>query len=248
MDESLTELRAQVALSCRILALTGVVREILGHVSARIPDTDEMFIRCRGVTEFGLAFTDAAAIRRLHLDGTGEGLGPDHEPPHELPIHGEILRARPEVGAVVHAHPTAVLLCGLAGIELRPVFGAYDPFAMALAWDKIPIYPRSILINTSALAAEVIDVMGQNDVCILRGHGIAVTGRTVLEATLRAIRLEHLAQVCWQLAQHGPLQEISSDDKQAFAGLLASLPTVLPQGDEWVWRSYVRLLDASGPT
>jgi ribulose-5-phosphate 4-epimerase/fuculose-1-phosphate aldolase len=242
MDDSLTALQAEVALACRVLAQTGVVREILGHVSARVPGTDEMFIRCRGIDEYGLAFTDTDAIRRLHFDGSGEGRGPHHEPPHELPIHGEILRARPEVGAVVHAHPTAVLLCGLSGVELRPIFGAYDPFAMALAWDPIPIYPRSILITTPALARELIDVMGQNDVCILRGHGIAVTGRTVREATLRAIRLEHLAQVCWQLAQRGPLPEMRSDDREAFAGFLAGLPTLLPRGDDWVWRSYVRLL------
>ena len=43
----LEKLRKRVALSCRILVMEGLVEGILGHVSVRIPQSDEMFIRCR---------------------------------------------------------------------------------------------------------------------------------------------------------------------------------------------------------
>ena len=47
MADDAGELRRKVALSCRILAMKGLVRETTGHVSARIPGTAEMFIRGR---------------------------------------------------------------------------------------------------------------------------------------------------------------------------------------------------------
>jgi len=42
MAESTEELRGKVAVSCRILAMEGLVDDILGHVSARISNANEM--------------------------------------------------------------------------------------------------------------------------------------------------------------------------------------------------------------
>src|SRR4051812_28978313 len=74
MADQLEELRSKVALSCRILALTGLMRDTLGHVSVRIPDSDEMFIRCRGEVESGLLFTTLDDIRRVNFEGKGPDL------------------------------------------------------------------------------------------------------------------------------------------------------------------------------
>jgi len=98
MDEALHEIREKVALSCRILAMEGLVDETLGHVSARIPGTDEMYIRCRGEEENGVRYTTVDDIRRVNFDGNGEDLLGIYQVPKELPIHGEIMKFRPEVG------------------------------------------------------------------------------------------------------------------------------------------------------
>jgi len=241
----LEELRGKVAQSCRILAMTGLVKEITGHVSARVRGTDEMFIRCRGDDEFGLPYTGPEAIRRLSFDGEGEGLGEHHVPPIELPIHGEILRARPDIGCVVHAHPPYTLLCGMAGIEPRPVFGAYDPGGLAIS-RQLAVYPRSVLISSKPLAADLLKAMEGTNFCILRGHGIVVAGPTVEEATINAIRLENLAKVCWHLSHHGPLPEISKEDVQSFLGTPTN-PRVA-RGTEWVWRYYARLEESWTPS
>ena len=213
------ELRRTVALACRILAHMGLVRDITGHVSARIPGTDEMVIRCRGDDEFGLAFTRTRQVRRVDFDGHGGGLGKRHVVPLELPIHGELYRARPEVGAVVHAHPAAVLLCGLAGLELRPVFGAYDAYALGVAAAGVPVFPRSLLIDGKEIAGELIEAMAGHDTCLMRGHGITVVGATVEQATIRALKLEVLAEVTWQLATSGrEVGELPEDEVAAFLG------------------------------
>ena len=196
------ELRAEIALACRILAVEGLVDGILGHVSARVGE-DRMLIRCRGPREHGLLFTEDDDIRLVDLDGRGEDLTDGFTVPNELPIHGEVLRARPEVGAVVHAHPPAVLTCGIADLPLRPIFGSFNIPAMRLAHDGIPVYPRSVLIRRPELAREMLAAMGDAPACVLRGHGITVTGRTVREAVMRALNLNALAVVTLDVARTG---------------------------------------------
>ncbi|GMA59951.1 class II aldolase/adducin family protein [Alicyclobacillus fastidiosus] len=65
----------KLAVACRILAMEGLVDEILGHVSVRVPDTDEMLIRCRGPYECGVAYTQSDAIQRVTFEGEVRNTG-----------------------------------------------------------------------------------------------------------------------------------------------------------------------------
>jgi 3,4-dihydroxyphthalate decarboxylase len=206
------ERREAVATACRILANEGLVDGILGHVSARV-DEKTMLVRCRSPHERGLALTTANDVRIVDFDGGGDELEARWSPPKELEIHSESYRARPAVGAVVHAHPRSALLCGLAGLEPRPVFGAYNIPALRLALDGVPIYPRPILITRRELAAEMLAAMESSTVCILRGHGITVVGNSVEQATVRAVNLHALLEITVQLAQLSAVPEpVSADD------------------------------------
>jgi ribulose-5-phosphate 4-epimerase/fuculose-1-phosphate aldolase len=227
------ELRARVAQACRVLATEGLVEGTLGHVSVRT-GADRMLIRCRGTAERGLLFTEDADVRPTDFDGTPIGPDEGYKVPNELPIHGELLRARPEVNAVVHAHPPAVLICGLAGLELRPIFGSYNIPAMRMALDGVPVYPRSVLIRRPELAHEMIAAMGERPVCVLKGHGITVTGDSVEQAVVRALNLNALAAVTLAVAQAGGrAEEIPAED-------IAELPDLGSAfNDLVVWRYHV---------
>ena len=203
-----------------------------------------MLIRCRGDDECGLAFTTERQVRQLDFDGGGDGLGAHHVAPLELPIHGEIYKARPDVGAVVHAHPTAALLCGLAGIELKPIFGAYDAYALEMAEHGIPVFPSSVLIDNAGIAGQLVSALGDHDACIMRGHGITVVGESVEQATLRALKLEAIAEISWELATSGrDVPALSEEERSAFAA--RSRGGVIPGGERWAWRHYVRALGDS---
>jgi ribulose-5-phosphate 4-epimerase/fuculose-1-phosphate aldolase len=224
-------LREKAALACRILAMEGLAEGVLGHVSVRVGD-DRMLIRCRGAAESGLLRTSPGEVRTTTF--AGQLLGPDegYAIPNELPLHGETLRTRPEVNAVVHVHPRAVLLCGLAGLPLRPVFGAYNIPATRMAIAGVPVHPRAVLIRTPQLAAEMLDSMGESPVCVLRGHGITVTGSTLEQAVVRAVDLNSLAEVTLAAAGLGGVpDEISAED-------LAELPD-LGSGfnDDFAWQA-----------
>jgi len=226
----MTDQRELVALACRILDVEGLVDGVLGHVSVRTGE-DRMLIRCRGREERGLRFTTARDVRPATLDGALIGPDDGYGVPNELPIHGELLRARPEVNAVVHAHPPALLLCGLAGLELRPVFGSYNIPALRMALDGVPVYPRSVLIRRPELAYEMIAAMGDRPVCVLRGHGVTVTGASVQEAVVRAVNLNALATVTLELARLGVRPpEVPAEDVAELPDLGATL------NDQAVWR------------
>lgn len=238
-----------IATACRLLAFMGLVRETTGHVSARI-DGERMLIRCRGRQESGLVFTQAEAVRSVGFDGKGLDFSDEYETPTELPIHGEIYRARPEVRAVVHAHPRASLICTLAGLELKPIFGAFDPNAMALAADGIPIFPRSALIRERSMGEALVRCVGHKNVCILRGHGIVTTGATVQEATIRAIQLETLAGITLEIAKAGGTPApISPEDQEYFKTLRETQDgKAQAHGKDvfrWTWRHYTKLLEAN---
>lgn len=237
VSEPADELRAKVALSCRILATEGLVEGILGHVSARV-GSEEMLIRCRADDETGVLFTRDSDIRRVDFDGSGPGLGERHEVPKELPIHGEIYRSRPEVSCVVHAHPPAALLCGIADLELRPIFGAFNIPAMRMALEGVPVFPSSVLVTRPELAAPMIEVMGEKHVCLMKGHGITVTGASVEEATVRALNLNTLARVTLQVALAGrKAPAIPQED-------VAELPDLGPTfNDVWTWRYHARMAE-----
>jgi ribulose-5-phosphate 4-epimerase/fuculose-1-phosphate aldolase len=228
----LAELRDQIALGCRILAMEGAVDGVLGHISVRA-GPDRMLIRGRGPDDRGLLFTTQEDIRLVDFDGAGDDPDAGYAMANERPIHGETLRARPQVHAVVHAHPPAVLACGLAGLPLRPIFGAYNIPAMRLAADGIPVFPRSVLIRTPELARDMLDGMGERPVCVLRGHGVTVTGDTLEQAVVRTLNINILATVTLAVAQAGrPAPDIPAED-------IAELPDLgTAFNDLSVWRYY----------
>lgn len=142
--------RAEVAAACRVLAARGLAPGILGHISLRV-DAERLLVRCRGPRERGLAWTEAADIRLVDRDGKAGAPGEldgGYAPPNELPLHTEVLRRRPDVEVVVHAHPADVVAADLAGISIRPIVGAFDIPGTQLAAGGVPVYPRGVLIRT----------------------------------------------------------------------------------------------------
>ncbi|WP_028933545.1 class II aldolase/adducin family protein [Pseudonocardia spinosispora] len=229
----------QIALACRVLAHQGLAEDILGHVSVR-GDDDTLSVRCRGPRERGLLFTEAEDVHRIELEGTPRPPA-GYAVPNELPIHREILLARPDVRVVVHVHPPAVVAADLAGLPLRPIIGAYNIPAMRLADRGIPVYPRGVLISSSELGKALAGTLGDAPVCVLRGHGIVATGETVAQAVVRALNLESLARMTLHATSSGnPVPELSEED-------IAELPDLGPGfNDDLVWRSAVAKLEHAG--
>jgi ribulose-5-phosphate 4-epimerase/fuculose-1-phosphate aldolase len=252
MADDAEEIRRKVALSCRIL---GVEVGSGGHSSARVPGTDQMMLRCRGGGgEGSLANTDMHHVRLVDFDGEGPGLGAKHFSPHETPLHGEIYRALPDVGGVVHIHPMYAMLCGVTNVEFKPVFAAFNPGLLRIALEGVPMYPRAATVIDQEMAGDMIEAMDGRDILQLRGHGIVATGKTIEAATSLAVRFESLAKIMWQIALSGrePI-EIMQEDKDRYDPHSTNRP-VFPASRDWQqlmggeegmggWGSYVRKVE-----
>jgi ribulose-5-phosphate 4-epimerase/fuculose-1-phosphate aldolase len=235
-----SELRRCVAQACRILALQGLAEDVLGHVSVRTGPAG-LLIRCRGPAERGLLFTTPADVHPVPLDGSPAVLPGGYAVPSELPIHTELLRRRPEVQAVVHAHPPSVITADLAGLALRPVVGAYNNPATRLAFGGVPVYPRGVLIRRAELAAEMAAAMGDAPACVLRGHGVTTTGASVAQAVLSAINLESLARIMLGVARAGAQPADLPDED------IADLPDLgATLNEQYLWQYHLARLEHAG--
>jgi ribulose-5-phosphate 4-epimerase/fuculose-1-phosphate aldolase len=231
--------RGLVAQGCRVAAARGLVDGVLGHLSLRIDD-ERLLVRCRSDTDTGVAFTCPGDVRLVRFDGTAGAAGEldGHRVPNELPIHVETLLSNPAHRAVAHLHPPAVVAADLAGITLRPIYGAYDIPGAWLARGGVPVYERAVLIRNSALGKEMVAAMRGRAVVILRGHGITSAAATVQQAVLQAISLNELARMSLRVrAAGGALRDIDDADWDDLPDLGPGLNT------DAAWRHEVARLD-----
>jgi ribulose-5-phosphate 4-epimerase/fuculose-1-phosphate aldolase len=257
-DPDHAELRETIATACRIMAECGLVEHVLGHISARV-SAEALLVRCRGPEESGLAYTTAADIRLVPISGPGEPGGSKlggselggselgaWTAPNELPIHTEVLRRRPDVTAVVHAHPPAVVAVSLLGVPLLPIYGAYDIPGARLAAAGIAGWPNSSLISTQPLAAQMADALGESPVVVLRGHGLVSVApgppeTAVAQAVLQAVAVDTLARTTLEILRAGGTPAPIS------AAELAGLPDLGGGFNvETMWRHLRRRTEGSG--
>lgn len=239
----LQDLRQRLADACRVLGILGLANGNTGHLSVRVPDSDNLLIRARGPAEAGVRYTTPAEIVEVTLDGEVVGGAKDGlYPPREVFIHTEVYRARPDVISVAHVHPPTIVLFTITDVPLLPIFGAYDPSALKIMTDGVPTYDHAVLISDPKLGRDLAAALGSKNVCMMRGHGITSTGSTIEEAALRAISLNELAEMNYRARLLGEPRPISDADIATFAPRPNAPPKPIDanRGDA-TWRYYLRL-------
>lgn len=206
--------RKLISDACRVLASRGLADGILGHISLRIDD-QRLLVRCRGPWERGLASTTPDDIRLIRFDGTEGAPGElaNWSVPNELPLHTAVLQSRDDVAAVVHAHPPRTVTADLAGIDIRPIVGAFDIPGAKLAAGGVPVYQRAVLLRNTKLASEMVNAMADRPVVVLRGHGLTSAAPSVEQAVLQAISVDLIAGLSLDIVSAGgTLQNLPEDD------------------------------------
>ena len=196
------DLRAQVAWSCRILALGDHGDYTLGHVSARSADGQHMLMKRYGL---GLEEVTPDDILRLDLDGNIlEGRGRAHL---EYVLHSEIYRVRPDVQSVIHTHPPYATAFGATDAELQLLNHDAVLFKEGLAYFD----DTAELIVNPEQGAKVASALGDRRVVLLRGHGVLFTGSSVPWATYAALTLERVLRIQSIANSFGNLRPMTPD-------------------------------------
>lgn len=178
--------RSLVATASQVLARQGHNDYVWGHASARAEDDSGVWIKQSG---WGL---DEITADRVHLvDWTGtvtEGEGPRHI---EWAIHTEVMKARPDVGGVVHTHPPFSVAFAASGLSMLPVSHQANFFVP-------PTPPRfehtTDLIVNAELGSLVASELSDSNALFLVNHGIVTVGETLQDAVVAAVMLEEACQ------------------------------------------------------
>lgn len=224
------ELKEKIALGCKILAKLEL-SDYLGHVSARIPGTDLVFIKARGLDMGNLL--DMTADKVVMVDLKGRRVeGQDLHPPDEVVLHTEIFKARPEVMSVVHTHQPISTILGDLGLRILPMQGVMA----AVAAREIPVFESSLKIVTHEQGRGVARALGDHWAVHLRNHGICTVGDSIEQAVVFAIWLEHQAKLTWQASAAGIPRGMSQEEAE-----LQIKDALGPMASRW--RYYCSLLD-----
>jgi ribulose-5-phosphate 4-epimerase/fuculose-1-phosphate aldolase len=167
-----------------IIDSQGLVRGY-GHISARAPGQDAFLVTPRRA--LGL-LSDPDDMLMVDFEGTC--LEGDGEVPIEVHLHAMIYRSRSDVGAIVRTHSKYANVLGILGRPPRPVHG----FGSFLG-SEVPIFASPQLIGSPQLAREAATALGAAEALLLRGNGDVVVGRSVQEATVKAIFLEESCEL-----------------------------------------------------
>jgi L-fuculose-phosphate aldolase len=188
---SADELRSAVALAARRMSERGLSRGTSGNVSAR---AEEGML----VTPSAVPYAEIGAGDIVLVDLEGRVLEGERRPTTEWPMHAALYRARPDTGAVVHAH--APFCTTLA--TLRRDIPPFHYMVAVAGGDSIRCAPYATF-GTPELAGNAVAALAGRRACLLANHGMVALGASPGAALELAAEVESLAELYWRALQIG---------------------------------------------
>ncbi|MBR4372376.1 MAG: class II aldolase/adducin family protein [Victivallales bacterium] len=202
--------RNQVAYFMQRLYRHGLTTTSGGNISCRTPEGHVAI----SASKFDKGELTAEGVGVVTLDR--KLLTPGIPLSIEVGIHLDIYRKRPEIMAIVHAHPvTATAFCASkAKLDTHLTAEAY-----AILGD--PVFIPYELMGTPKLAERVSNAMQTAACGLMENHGVITVGKTLLEAFDRLEVLEVAARhslIVAQLGQASPLTPEQITELDHFVG------------------------------
>jgi L-fuculose-phosphate aldolase len=201
------ELRKEIIRVSRLLWEKGFVAATDGNVSARLAN-NRILITPSG---FSKGFIEPDQLIITDMEGK---ILPSYEretrglrPSSEIPLHLEAYRQRPDVQAVVHAHPPVTVAFTIAGISLAQC--VLPEVVVSLGSIRTTAYATP----ASTEGPEVIrDLIRTHDALILDHHGAVTVGNSVFDAYLKMEKVEHTAIITMTARQLGEVNLLPQEE------------------------------------
>ncbi|UOF90407.1 class II aldolase/adducin family protein [Fodinisporobacter ferrooxydans] len=177
----------------------GLVAGPGGNISARSGDI--MYI-----SPSGFALDEIPADKWISVDiATGEVEG-ELRPSSETLLHLFIYRVRPDIYAVIHAHPIYSIAVSSVDLTVPPMFADF----VAILGD-LPCL-EYVMPTTRLLAERVVEDLGQANAMLLRNHGTITVGSNLKEAYYRTEILEDAAKIYILAKQLGSPRVLTEEE------------------------------------
>jgi L-fuculose-phosphate aldolase len=197
MDNALAKALISV---CHRLAELRFVVALDGNVSARLSD-DSILITPTQLTK-GLITEEDLVVR---LDGSK--ISGQRNASSENDLHRFVYMQRPDVHAIVHAHPTYATAFAAAHVPLTmPVFPE-----VILTLGPVPLAEYATP-STHEVRDSIAPHVQNHNAILLANHGVLTLGATIDEAMARMEKLEHFAQMIFLARQLGGEKPLTEDD------------------------------------
>ncbi|HTP84546.1 MAG TPA: class II aldolase/adducin family protein [Alphaproteobacteria bacterium] len=185
-----TEQKQLLVRCIRMLERQGIM-DYNGHASLRL-GADRMLINVGSCQRSQLTADDIVTI-----DMAGKVIAGNGKPPLEFHLHAGIYKARPDVNAVIHAHPNWSTILTTAGAPYLPVY------AQGSLVHPLPVLDSPNSINTPEMAKRLTDVLGSRPAALMKAHGAVTTGKSIVDAFVLLTYLEDNAQRQYMAQQIG---------------------------------------------
>ena len=139
------------------------------------------------------------------VDLHGKKLSGAYNPSSEIVMHLTIYRMRPDVGAVVHAHPCTATGFASAGIALD------EPLCseIVITLGAVPLAPYATT-GTMELSDSLRPFIPYHDAILMANHGVVTYGEDLCRAYMRMEAVEHYAKIVMTTRQLGTARSLGS--------------------------------------
>jgi L-fuculose-phosphate aldolase len=183
-------LREEMIATARRMNASGLNQGTSGNLGVRVEGG--LLITPSGMDYGTLVPEDLVFLR---FDGSAEGR---RVPSTEWRFHRDILEARPEVNAVLHAHS---MFCTTLACLHRPIPSFHYMVAKA-GGSSIRCAPYATF-GTEALSRHAVAALEGRKACLLANHGMIAVGASLAAAYALAVEVETLAAMYWRALQIG---------------------------------------------
>ncbi|HGY89916.1 MAG TPA: class II aldolase/adducin family protein [Planctomycetes bacterium] len=210
-NDGLRRLRGEILGTCRRMYANKLIAATDGNVSVRVAE-DELLI-----TRSGISKGDAEEEDILRVDFDGNVLEGRGRPSSEIRMHLACYEERPDIAAVVHAHPPTAVAFTLAGKTLAQCIIP----EVVVTLGAVPTLPYTTP-TTEAVPLAVRRVIRHADALMLERHGAVTVGRSAMDAYYKLEKLEHAAHVTWLAHQLGRVKTLPADEVRRLLALRSS--------------------------
>jgi len=185
--KSETGIRAEIAAYGKWVYAQGLLSGASGNLSMRV-DMDHILITPSGCHKGMLNPADMLLYHMKSGRTVGKAMG---KPSSEIRMHSYVYQHRPDVQAVIHAHPPYAVALTVAGVSLQEPVLPETVLAVGTIVDCGYATPTT----EDVVLAMKQPVLDGHNALILARHGSVTLGNTMQEAFCRLELVEHVAKV-----------------------------------------------------